>query len=293
MNRRLTRSARRACPAPVGTLGLLLAAALGCVPSSPKAQPVSGTPAQPPVPLTDSVLQTPSGPLHYVSSGDRGKQPVVFVHGSPGSWSAFRDYLLDPDLASRGWLVSVDRPGFGGTDPGRAEPSLAAQAARIAPLLSPASRPSILVGHSLGGPVIAQVALDYPERVAGLVFLSASVDPAREKLRWYNRLATWGWLERRLPRDLVTSNREILPLRAELEALLPRWASIRVPVLALHGERDGLVPVANADFLARVLPQARVRRLPRAGHLLPWRWSQEVKSAVLEMLALTAGVEAQ
>ncbi len=247
------------------------------------------TVTQPPVELAGSFIQSPSGPLHYVANGDPGRQPVIFVHGSPGSWRAFREYLLDPDLVARAWLVSVDRPGFGGTDAGRPEPSLTAQAARIAPLLAASSRSTILVGHSLGGPVIAKLAMDHPDRVAGLLFLSASVDPALEKLRWYNRLATWPWLARRLPPELVISNREILPLKAELEALLPGWASIRVPALVLHGRRDSLVPVANTAFLARVLPEARVRRLPGAGHLLPWRRYAEVKAAVLEILEWTAG----
>lgn len=274
-----------------GLLGLLVASALGCVASAPKAKPIASTVTLSPAELASSFIQSSAGPLHYVATGDAGRQPVIFVHGSPGSWRAFRQYLLDPDLASRAWLVSVDRPGFGGTDPGRAEPSLAAQAARIAPLLAAASRPAILVGHSLGGPVIARLAIDHPDRVAGLLFLSASVDPALERLRWYNRLATWPWLARRLPPELVISNREILPLRAELEALLPGWTSIRVPVLVLHGRRDSLVPVANTAFLARMLPEARVRRLPGAGHLLPWRRYPEVKAAVLEMLALTAEEE--
>lgn len=266
-----------------------MVAALACVP--PKAQPVPGPLAQPPVPLFDSLLATPAGPLHYVSSGDPGAQPVVFVHGSPGSWGAFRDYLFDPDLASRAWLVSVDRPGFGGTDPGRAEPSLAAQAARIAPLLALSSRPAILVGHSLGGPVIARLAMDFPEHVAGLVFLSASVDPALEKKRWYNRVATWGWVARRLPPSWAISNGEILPLRAELEAMLPLWPTVRVPAIVVHGLRDSLVPAANTDFLARVMPQASIHRLPRAGHLLPWKWYPEVKAAVVEMLALATQPE--
>lgn len=270
--------------------GLLILAA-GCLP--PVATKTEIVPAAIPpleIPLTDSSIPTPAGPLHYVTSGDPGKVPVVFVHGSPGSWDSFRDFLLDPGLASRAWLVSVDRPGFGGTDAGRAEPSLAAQAARIAPLLATLPRPAILVGHSLGGPVIARLAMDYPERVAGLVFLSSPADPEFEKLRWYNHLAAWRWVGRLISPELRTSNREILPLRAELEAMLPLWASIRVPVQVLHGEQDGLVPVANADFLARVLPQAEVRRLPGAGHLLPWRRSQEVESAVLWMLARVEGM---
>ncbi len=40
---------------------------------------------------------------------------------------------------------------------------------------------TILVGHSLGGPVIARTAMDYPDLVDGLILVGGSIDPEMEK----------------------------------------------------------------------------------------------------------------
>jgi pimeloyl-ACP methyl ester carboxylesterase len=76
-----------------------------------------------------STLDTALGPLHFAWSGKRGSRPLVFVHGSPGSWEGWAHYLVDPDLQKKYHVIAVDRPGYGGTGAGRSEGSLAKQAA--------------------------------------------------------------------------------------------------------------------------------------------------------------------
>src|SRR6478752_7744178 len=44
--------------------------------------------------------------------------PVLFIHGSPGSWRDSLDVLRDPLLAERARLIAIDRPGFGGSGHG-------------------------------------------------------------------------------------------------------------------------------------------------------------------------------
>ena len=227
--------------------------------------------------------------MHWVEVGDRSLPTVLFVHGSPGSWDAFLGFLGDSDLASRAHLVAVDRLGFGGSEPGRAEPSLERQAAALVPALTadPAGLPAIVVGHSLGGPIAAQLAVDQPAAVSGLVLVAPSIDPALEVHRWYNDLASWWVVEWLLPPDMVTSNRELWPLRAELKKLLPRWREIRVPVIVIQGEDDGLVDPANADFAERVLVDApvEIRRIPGIGHLIPWEHPGLMVQAISDQLA--------
>lgn len=54
-------------------------------------------------------------------------------------------------------------------------------------------------------------------------------------------------------------------------ALVAPWgfdpAQVASPVLLLHGEADRLVPVQHADWLARRIPAARLRRSPGDGHI--------------------------
>ncbi len=231
----------------------------------------------------------PRGRLHFATAGDAAKPVVLFVHGSPGSWDAFADYLGDRDLAERAFLISVDRPGFGQTSPGRAEPSIAAQVEWILPVLDLAkTQKAILVGHSLGGPVIARFAMDHPDRVAGLLFLASSVDPDLEKLRWYNRLGRLRLVQKLIPLSMVISNREIVPLRGELQKMLPLWGRVTMPTIVVHGTKDSLVPYGNVAFLSKKLPHAEIRSLEGEGHMIPWQRAEDVRRALVDLLARIA-----
>ena len=54
--------------------------------------------------------------------------------------------------------------------------------------------------------------------------------------------------------------------------MAPLWPTIKTPVVILHGEKDGLVPVENAYFAERRLTSAPKKLIVRknVGHLIPW-----------------------
>jgi len=290
--RRLRRLALSAAGV-VALLAAIVVAGGSCMSFTMEPEKVAAFFASRPHPPTFHTDRVEGRPVHWVEVGDRALPTVLFVHGSPGSWSAFLGFLGDAELAARAHLVAVDRPGFGGSDRGRAEAPLVRQAAALVPALTaaPAGLPAILVGHSLGAPIVAQLTVDHPAAVGGLVLVAPSIDPALEIHRWYNVLASWRLVEWLLPRDLVTSNRELWPLKAELEGFLPRWREIRVPVTVVQGEDDDLVDPANAGFAARVLvgTQVEVRRIPGVGHLIPWERPDLIRQAVLDQLARRQG----
>src|SRR3546814_1056461 len=128
--------------------------------------------------------------LQYAELDRAGSPRILFIHGSPGEWQAFDSYLNRPELQVYGPLLAPDRPGYGGSEPHVVVASLEEQARRLAPLLLGNGAPAIVVGHSLGGPIAAKLAMDYPDRVRGLLLLAPSVAPALEAPRWYQRLAT-------------------------------------------------------------------------------------------------------
>ena len=45
---------------------------------------------------------------------------LLFVHGTPGSWDAFKAYLKNKELLQYYRIISIDRPGFGYSDFGNA-----------------------------------------------------------------------------------------------------------------------------------------------------------------------------
>lgn len=215
---------------------------------------------------------------------------VILVHGSPGASDAYLDYLADTSLTNSAQLVSLDRPGFGYTTGfGKPEPSLLAQANAILAVLNAINpgKKALLVGHSLGGPVIARFAMEYPEQTAGLVIVAGSIDPAQEEHPWWQSVINAPPIKWLTPKALWASNAEIIPLEKELELMLPLWARVTCPVRILHAQDDQLVPVANVDFAQKMLsncPDLKVEILPDGDHFILWSRQEKIKEAIKALL---------
>jgi pimeloyl-ACP methyl ester carboxylesterase len=101
---------------------------------------------------------------------------VLLIHGFGGSTFNWR--LTLPRLADAGYrAIAIDLKGFGLADKSFDQDfSHAAQADFVVEAMSVLGvQRATLVGHSMGGSVIAHLALKYPERVDGLVFAAAAV----------------------------------------------------------------------------------------------------------------------
>lgn len=224
--------------------------------------------------------------LSYLQAGAPTGRRLVFVHGTPGSAGAFQPYLTYP-LAPYD-MVSVDRPGFGRTRPQRAVVSLETQARVLEPLLTvgeAGARP-ILVGHSLGGPIIAKAAALFPDRVGGIVIVAGSLDPALEKILAIQHLGDAPPLSWIVPPLLKHSNRELIALKPELERLAADLPQIQAAVSILHGTRDRLVPYENVPFMLaswRDKEQLELVTLPDQNHFILWSHVSEVQSAIDRM----------
>ncbi|MEI9918335.1 MAG: alpha/beta hydrolase [Bacteroidota bacterium] len=225
--------------------------------------------------------------INYLVAGNDSLPLVIFVHGSPGSLSAFIDFMDDTVLLEKVQMISVDRPGFGASNFGYAEPSLVKQAQDLKPILlkHKNNRPVYLVGHSLGGPVIARMAMDYPELVDGLIFVAGSVDPDLEPDEWFRAPLATPFLKWLMPRSLRASNDEIYQLKPQLEQMVPLWKNITCKSIFIQGDVDELVPKENADFAKKMLVNARceVVLYPGMNHFVPWSHPFLIENAILYM----------
>jgi pimeloyl-ACP methyl ester carboxylesterase len=161
--------------------------------------------------------------------------------------------------------------------------SLDQQAAAVAVLFPAVPQQVVLVGHSLGGAVVARVAALHPDRVRGLVLLASSLDPAQESIHPMQYVGRMWPVSSMLSRALRNANEELMALKDELLALQPLLALITAPTVIVHGTKDDLVPLANVAYMQAHLTGARsVKTMVLEGqnHFLPWNSQVTVREAV-------------
>jgi pimeloyl-ACP methyl ester carboxylesterase len=112
--------------------------------------------------------------LHSETAGSG--PTIVFVHGWTCDTSSWRAQL--PAFDDRYRVIALDLPGHGRSEsPEQADFSMDLFAQAVEAVRAEAGADEIvLVGHSMGVPVIKQYAIKYPDRVAGLVAVDGPLD---------------------------------------------------------------------------------------------------------------------
>lgn len=220
------------------------------------------------------VFDAGGGKISAVRTGNANGVPVVFVHGTPGSWEDWKLVVTRPELQSRFNLVAVDRTGWGREPMTSTDTRNLSQQSRLLAVVLDAVRQGgkvILVGHSFGGPVVVRMALDYPDKVAAIILLAPILDAGLDVVRWYNHLADWTVVKWLLPDALDRANDEMLALPPELSALNRQMGTLQVPVWLVQGLDDRLVKPENAVFAQHKWGHNAYREilLPNFGHLIP------------------------
>ena len=231
--------------------------------------------------------------IHFLKKINQKDFPLlVMVHGSPGALNAYETYLEDPMLNAQMNLISVDRSGFGYSDFGTSESSLKVQAALIAEILKDyPHQKKILVGHSMGGPVISKLAMDFPNLVDGMVMVAPSISPALEPSNAWRKAINFPLIRWFTPTGLNVCNQEIIPLRKELEKMLSGWKEIKIPISIVQGEEDFLVPKENAFFAKSMMPDnldLKTVLIKGGNHFILW---SEIPLIIGEILGVLEKVE--
>lgn len=219
--------------------------------------------------------------ISFLENGNHKGQLYVMVHGTPGSSSGWADYVANPPPNSK--VIAIDRLGFGNSTTTKSFPKLKDHVAAICQIIPPGETDIVLVGHSLGGPIVAQYAAEHPDQIQSVIFLAASVDPSQEKIHLIQHFANWGIIRNFLPKFIRNANEELIALKAELEELKPKLGQIKAKVFIVHGDRDKLVPVDNVQFLQTHLNSAKLIEtivIPKQNHFLPWNEQATVRKTM-------------
>jgi pimeloyl-ACP methyl ester carboxylesterase len=212
---------------------------------------------------------------------------AIYVHGSPGSSQDFFKTMQDPKLRASFELVTVDRPGFGHSGFGKSETSLDSHAASIKPLLDKYSgRKIIIIGHSYGGPVVCKMAMNYPNQIDGLMIVAGSIDPELEPKESWRKPANRAIVRWLFPRAMVSSNQEIMALKAELASMADDFGQINCATVVLQGTKDNLVPPGNADYAEQKIINPNyinIHRLEGINHFIPFTYETYIIDALFEL----------
>ncbi len=142
-------------------------------------------------PAQGRTIEVAGAKLNVLDIGprDAAGAPVVMIHGASSNLEVMRQPLGDR-LAGNHRVILIDRPGHGWSTRARlADSTPAIQGRMINEALEKLGvGAAILVVHSWSGALGARMALDYPERVAGLVMLAPVAYPWWGGVGWYNNL---------------------------------------------------------------------------------------------------------
>jgi len=142
-------------------------------------------------PAQGRMIEVAGAALHVLDVGprDTASPPIVMLHGASSNLETMRRPLGDL-LARQHRVILIDRPGHGRSPRARLSDSTPAiQGRMIGEALEKLGiGNAIFVVHSWAGALGARMALDYPDRVAGLVMLAPVAYPWRGGVGWYNKL---------------------------------------------------------------------------------------------------------
>jgi pimeloyl-ACP methyl ester carboxylesterase len=274
----------------------LLASALAA--AAAPADPLSGAPSR--------FAKADGLRIHYKSFG-KGKDAVVFVHCWTCDMSFWR-FQARP-VGARTRVVLLDLPGHGRSDKPELPYTMDLFARAVGAVLRDAGvERAVLVGHSMGAPVVRQAYRLFPEKVRALVVVDGTlrpVDAPREALERFigqyrgpdhrenAAKAIEGMQGPATPKDLVDSIKAVMlaaPNHVRVSALENMffdekvWAPdpIRVPVGAILAESKFWE--GYEAYLRSLAPAVDYTVIQSVGHFLQLEKPQTVNEALLGFL---------
>ena len=258
------------------------------------------TSAAPPVDKVERTIDVRGVATHMFEAGSPAAPALLYLHGTflGNLWLEFHNVL------SRDFHVfAPDIPGFGLSERPSWMRDMSDYILYFRDLLDELSLDKVLlVGHSLGGWMAAELAIFYPERVKKLVLSNAAgirvkgapigdlfaMNPQEILMACFDDFtAAAPLIPAEFNSDYLLSQYRQLTTLASLAwnphydpKLERRLARITCPTLVLWGQNERLIPVVYADAFHHLIPHSEMVKLEGTGHMpmfeKPTQWSEAV-----------------
>ena len=232
--------------------------------------------------------------MYYQVAGEG--VPFLFVHGGLGGGrgsEVFRQHHM-AELARHATVIAYDRRAAGKSEEPADGYEFDSFVADIMALLDHLGHPrAVLMGHSAGGPQALQCALDYPQRVMGLVLSSTAsqtvrVPPELASLTTYLGTSALSDL-----RDILGQAsggavggilQTYLAYHLHGDPIAGRLGEVEAPALVLHGTADEEVPFTEGRRLHAGLPKASLVSFEGGGHGIMTSHAVAFRQAIIDFL---------
>lgn len=243
--------------------------------------------------------------IHYVSEGGKGKEAIVLVHGWTCNLENWRAQI--PELSKRARVIALDLPGHGKSDKPEINYDMDLFAAAIDAVMKDAGvERAVLVGHSMGTPVVRQFYRKYPQKTLALVIVDGGLRPfgtkeGRERLMAPLRgpeykdfgVKMFAGMTPTLPqadKDRITASFLATPQHVIVSAMnamadesLYGPDKINVPVLAILA-KGPFWPPDTEEFYRSLAPDLEFQMWEGVDHFLFMGKPKEFNAAVINFL---------
>lgn len=258
--------------------------------------------------------------VHFRDEGAERARPVLLLHDKGSSLQTFDKWADTLKLNYR--VIRLDLPGFGLTGPNAANDySMKMYRDFLDEFLAEIGiKWCYVAGNGLGGRLAWELALAYPKRVKKMVLIAADGYPLETPiLTPMDKQATGSGFQKRMfktftskkvvknsvemnyadiskiPENEISRQYKLLLREGNRGAYISRAnqedynrtrriKEIEVPCLIMWGTEDKIIPIEQASFFHRDLPDSKLKMYPEAGHYLQEEFSSETAKDLIEFL---------
>ena len=244
-----------------------------------------------PVPNDQSYVEHDGARILYSVYGSGA--PVILLHGglgNSGNWG----YQV-PGLIRSGYqIVLIDSRGHGRSTRDERPIKYELMASDVLAVMDALKlEKATIVGWSDGAVIALILAMQAPERIAGIYSFGGNMDPTGIKQaesspiieRCFGRCAKdYAQLSPTPDRYEELFAAFNLMIETEPNYSAKELAQIRVPVAIVHSEHDEFIKREHAEYLARSIPGAEFILLPGVSHFAPLQRPEQFNTVLLKFL---------